>query len=354
MDAVCFHKKEDFYECRNEIFETRRKSSSQHYYLGSRETGKEEVSMPAEVETMFSARVKPWHGIGTVVEECPNSQEAIRLAGLDWNVEQKDVYTDNWNRICGYKANVRDCDQSVLGVVSDRYQVVQNEEAFAFTDELLGQGVRYETAGSLQGGRRTFILARLPQRFIIAGDEITPYFVIMNSHDGSCSVKAAMTPVRVVYQNTLNLAFRTAKRTWTAKHTSSIMDRMDDARMTLQFAERYMGELGKSIDGLAQKRLSDKKVMEYMSEFFPVTEDMTAAQKKNSLTLLNDMKARYFDAPDLQGMGKNGYRFVNAVSDFATHAEPIRRTKNYRENLFLKTVEGNPMIDRAYQMVCAS
>lgn len=310
--------------------------------------------MAAEVETMFSARVKPWHGIGTVVEECPNSKEALGLAGLDWQVEQKDIYTIEGTLIFGYKANVRDTDQRVLGVVSDRYQVVQNEEAFAFTDELLGGGVRYETAGALQGGRRTFMLAKLPQRFIIAGDEITPYFVIMNSHDAGSSIKAAMTPVRVVCQNTLNLAFRTAKRTWMTKHTSNIMERIDDARTTLQFAEQYMKELGKGVDELARKRMTDKKVMEYMSEFFPVTADMTAAQRKNNLSLLRDMKARYFDAPDLQDMGKNGYRFVNAVSDFATHAEPIRKTKNYKENLFLKTVEGNPMIDRAYQMACAA
>lgn len=310
--------------------------------------------MPADVETMFSVRVKPWHGIGTVVEECPNSEEALRLAGLDWKVEQKDVCTSDGVLVSGYKANVRDFDQSVLGIVSDRYQVVQNEEAFAFTDELLGGGVRYETAGALQGGRRTFLLARLPQRFIIAGDEVEPYFVIMNSHDGSCSIKAAMTPVRVVCQNTLNLAFRTAKRTWMTKHTSNILDRIDDARTTLQFAEQYMKELGKGVDELARRRLTDKKAMEYMSEFFPVTADMTAAQRKNSLALLGDMKARYFDAPDLRDMGKNGYRFVNAVSDFATHAEPIRKTRNYRENLFLKTVEGNPLIDKAYQMACAA
>ena len=186
--------------------------------------------MSANVETMFSVRVKPWHGIGTIVEECPNSIEAIQLAGLDWKVEQRDVCTDNGFPISGYKVNIRDSDQSILGVVRDRYQVVQNEEAFAFTDELLGEGVRYETAGSLQNGKRTFILARLPQRFIIAGDEITPYFVIMNSHDASCSIKAAMTPVRVVCQNTLNLAFRTAKRTWMTKHTSNIMERMKRKR----------------------------------------------------------------------------------------------------------------------------
>ena len=66
------------------------------------------------------------------------------------------------------------------------------------------------------------------------------------------------------------------------------------------------------------------------------------------------MKQRYWDAPDLSHIGMNGYRFINAVSDFATHAEPIRRTKNYNENLFLRTVEGNPMIDRAYQMVLSA
>ena len=78
---------------------------------------------------------------------------------------------------------------------------------------------------------------------------------------------------------------------------------------------------------------------------------MPEAQRKNNMKLLNDMKMRYFDAPDLSHVGKNGYRFVNAISDFATHAEPIRKTKNYKENLFQKTIEGNPLIDKAYKMV---
>lgn len=310
--------------------------------------------MAANVETMFSVREKPWHGLGVVVENAPSSKDAIMLAGLEWKVLQKEIYAEDNILIHGYKANVRDTDQKVLGVVSERYQVVQNEDAFAFTDELLGAGIRYETAGSLQDGKKTFILARLPQRFIIAGDEIAPYFVIMNSHDGSSAVKAAMTPVRVVCQNTLNLAFRNAKRVWMTKHTANIMHRIDDARETLEFAENYMAELGKGIDQLVHKKISDKKVMEYMTEFFPATEDMSIAQKKNNIKLLNDMKSRYFDAPDLIGMGNNAYRFVNAVSDFATHAEPIRKTKNYKENLFLRTVEGNPLVDKAYQMMLSA
>ena len=90
-----------------------------------------------------------------------------------------------------------------------------------------------------------------------------------------------------------------------------------------------------------------------MQEFFPITEDMTDLQKRNNQRLLDDLKTRYWEAPDLRDIGNNGYRFINAVSDFATHAKPIRKTKNSKENLFLRTVEGNPMIDKAYKMVLA-
>ena len=97
------------------------------------------------------------------------------LAGLDWKVVQKPIVTEDGLPVNGFKANIRDRDSQVLGVVTNRYKVVQNEDAFAFTDKLLGEGVTYETAGSLQDGRRTWILAKLPQRYIISGDEITPY-----------------------------------------------------------------------------------------------------------------------------------------------------------------------------------
>ena len=191
----------------------------------------------------------------------------------------------------------------------------------------------------------------MPHRYIIAGDEIAPYLVVMNSHDGSSGIKVAMTPIRVVCQNTLNLALNSAKRIWTTKHTENVMSRVHEARETLLLAETYMGELGRGIDTLSKIKLTDKKVMEFMAEFFSVTADLPEVQRKNNLRMLDNMKARYWDAPDLSHVGKNGYRFVNAVSDFATHADPIRRTKNYEENLFLRTIEGNPMIDKAYKMV---
>lgn len=174
--------------------------------------------MSANVETMFYTREKPWHGLGTMVMEAPTSAAALELAGLKWQVIQKPLATEDGISVPGFKANLRETDNQVLGVVTNRYKVVQNEDAFAFTDDLLGEGVTYETAGSLQNGRRIWILAKLPQRYIISGDEITPYLVFMNSHDGTGALKAAMTPVRVVCQNTLNLALSTAKRSWSTNH----------------------------------------------------------------------------------------------------------------------------------------
>lgn len=310
--------------------------------------------MAANVETMFYTRQKPWHGLGTMVMEAPDSKTALSLAGLNWSVLQKKLTTEDGFPVRGFKANMRDLDNQVLGVVTDRYKVVQNEEAFAFTDELLGEGVRYETAGSLQNGRRTWILAKLPQRYIISGDEITPYLVFMNSHDGTGAIKAAMTPIRVVCQNTLNLALSTAKRSWSTNHVGDIKGKMEDARYTLLYADRYMAELGKAIDSLNRIKLSDRQVYEYIDSLFPLMENPSEQQKKNLLRMKEDVKIRYFEAPDLKDVGKNAYRFVNAVSDFATHAKPLKERTNYRENLFAKTIDGNAMIDRAYQLVKAA
>ena len=126
--------------------------------------------MPANVETMFSVRETPWHGLGRIIMDAPASREALELAGLDWQVESRNIYSGTGAMIPGYRADVRSTDDAVLGVVSDRYRIVQNEEAFQFTDDLLGEGVTYETAGSLQGGKKVWMLARLPRKYLIAGD----------------------------------------------------------------------------------------------------------------------------------------------------------------------------------------
>lgn len=311
--------------------------------------------MSAEVETMFfTGREKPWHGLGTMVENAPDSREALIAAGLDWTVIQKPVFTQDGVLIKGYYANVRDYDGSVLGVVTNRYKVVQNRDAFSFTDELLGDGVRYETAGSLMGGKKTWILARLPEKYIIQGEQIMPYLVFSNTHDGSGAIKIAMTPIRVVCNNTLNLALANASRVWSIHHTGDTVAKLEDAKETIYRANEYMAELGKTFDVLSRKKVTDATMKEYVEMLLPIADDASQTTEKNVLKQREDIVLRYKYAPDLKDVPKSGYRLVNAVSDFATHAKPLRETKNYQENLFIKTMDGNPIIDKACKLLMAA
>lgn len=310
--------------------------------------------MAANVESMFYTREKPWHGLGTKVDEAPTSADALSLAGLDWKVVQENIFTGAGDIVPGYKVNIRDSDRRVLGVVSDRYKIIQNREAFAFTDTLLGKGVCYETAGSLQDGRRVWLLARLPREYIIAGERISPYLVFSNSHDGSGAVRVALTPIRVVCNNTLNLALDTASRSWSMVHTGNIEDKIQEAKDTLFMAEQYMDNLGIEFEQLRRQKVTDAQVKEYIELLLPMEKNPTPIQSKNIIKLRKDMEQRYYDAPDLWEVGNNAYRFLNAVSDFATHGNPLRRTANYNENLFARTIDGNPLIDKAYQLVKAA
>ncbi len=222
--------------------------------------------MAANIDSMFYVRKTPWHGLGVSVEESVNSEEALRISGLDWKVKQQEIMTLDLKEIKGYRANIREDNGAVLGVVTDRYKVVQNEEAFAFTDLLISNGVTYETAGSLSEGKRTWMLAKLPDSYTLADEKVEPYIVFSNSHDGSGAIKAAMTPIRVVCQNTLNLALKDAKRIWTTNHTGDIKQKLEEARSTLLMAGQYMGALSREVDELSLIRLRDNKVMQYIDE----------------------------------------------------------------------------------------
>ena len=183
---------------------------------------------------------------------------------------------------------------------------------------------------------------------------MTRHIVVVKSHGVKCGIRVAMALIGVVGRNTLKLALSTTKRSWSTKHTVDIAGKVDECRNTLLYAERDMSELGKAIDHMKRLRLSERQVMEYIDALFPLYDNPTPQQQKNLNRMKEDMKTRYFDAPDLKHVGKNGYRFINAVSDFATHARPLRESANHTENPFAKTVEGNALIDRAFAMLQAA
>jgi len=313
--------------------------------------------MPAAVESLFYTKITerdvPWHGLGIAVPESPTSEDAIRLAGLDWRVESQPMYLGNGTLIPDAYANVRSSDNKVLGIVGNRYKIVQNTDAFAFTDALLGEGVKYETAGSLCDGKVIWMLAKLPQKYEVLGDEVTPYVVFTNTHDGSGSVKVAMTPVRVVCQNTLNAGLRQAKRTWTARHTGNINDKMNDAMDTLKLADEYMKATQEVFEDLYKVKTTDAQVVQLVNNIVPIKADMTDRQASNVLALRSDIMARYNFAPDLKDREKTGARLIQAIADTTSHMDPLRKTKNYAENHFKDTINGNDLLDTAIATVLA-
>ena len=311
--------------------------------------------MPALVENMFYVRETPWHGLGVKVLEAPTSRDAIVAAGLDWTVSQCEMTLAGTDIVVpDAYANVRSSDNAVLGVVGNRYTIVQNEDAFSFTDSLIGEGCVYETAGSLRGGKQIWLLARLPENIQIAGDEILPYLCFTNTHDGSGAVKVCATPVRVVCNNTLNLALRSAKRTWSARHTGDMESKMAEASETLQLANDYYAKLKSDSEALALKKFDTDTLIKVIDALLPTPEELTGRKRENIVAVKNDIFYRYTCAPDLKDMEQSALRFIHAVADTATHMEPRRRTANYQENLFISTVNGGDLLDKAYDIVLAA
>ena len=300
--------------------------------------------MAALVESMVYTREKPWHGLGTKVEEAPTSVDALRLAGLDWTVEQKNIQLCGGSKVPGYKANVRSTDGKVLGVVSDRYRIVQNADAFEFTDSIIGGDVRYETAGSLNGGKKIWLLAKLPETEI-AGDKTEPYLCFSNTHDGSGAVRVCMTPIRVVCNNTLNLALDSAKRAWSVRHTGSLQNKMHEARACLRMANQYMGALAEKADRMANTAITRDQLNSILDELFPVDEHTTEREKQNIKKLRDEYTVCYF-APDLVKFRDTAWGAYNAMSDMITHNAPLRKTENYRENNWGRLMDGHVMMDK--------
>lgn len=307
--------------------------------------------MSAEVETMVYVREKPWHGLGVRVEEAMTSEEAIEKAGLNWSIVGKPVFDENGKPIKGYVANTRDTDGSVMGIVSGRYSVVQNAEAFAFTDALIGEGIRYETAGSLRSGKRIWLLGKMPERYIL-GDKVEPYICFTNTHDGTGAVRACMTPIRVVCNNTLNLALKDAARSWSTPHRGDIKTRLEEARQTLQLAEQYMIALDEAADRLANEKMDMGQVDAALDKMFAVDNDATARQKKTA----NEAKEQIIVCmlrPDIKQFLGTKWGFINAVSDYVGHGDPARHTKNYAENRWGQIINGHKLLDMATSLASA-
>lgn len=296
-------------------------------------------------------RLAPWDGVGMNVHGAFSSKEVMQRAGLDWTVSSRKLYLSDGSPVPGVKANVRSTDNKVLGIVGPDYKIVQNAEAFSFMDQVLGEGVTYETAGALKGGRRVWVLAHIPGEYRFVEDKADPYILFSTTHNGSGAIKVCLTPIRVVCMNTLNLAIKTATRSWSIVHKGLMDQKIANAKNTLIASKEYMGALCDEMVNLNEIKLTDTQVYDYVKKLIPMPLDPSEVTRRNVSSKRTELMDRYELAPDLAHVDRSAYRFVNAVSDFATHSTPLRARSNYRDTRLLSILDGNTLIDTSYQMM---
>lgn len=298
-----------------------------------------------EYDWMLSVKERPWHGIGSVIEDAPTSEDAIKMAKLDWKVKQYAIKA-NGITLDNYFANIRTDVNIPLGVVKGRYKIVQNIEAFDFVDGIVGNDeieCRYETAGSLFNGKRIFLLVKLPNKELL-GDDVENYLFFTNSHDGTSSLMAGISNVRVVCNNTLQMAIKGAKRTWSCRHTMNITEKKQQAKESLGLAVKYMDSMNDMAEKLYQIKIDEET-------FFRNLFDKSNMAEKNKEEMVERIHLIYNEKDDLQNFKGTGWGMYNAIADYVSNTVPLRMTKTYNENKLVGFFDGNKLLETAQDLL---
>ena len=223
--------------------------------------------MAANVENMFSVREIPWHGMGIILEDYPTWQDAIVYSGLNSEVEKVNavqLMSDGTIRTLENDYEIRRVTDGMhYGFVKGTYVPFQNQELFDFAEAMTGEGAKIETAGSLCDGRIVWLCAKT-EGTVFAEEFIDDYYLLTNTHGGGGAIRAAISPVRTVCQNTLNAALHNAKRSWAYKHTTNVQSRVDEAIQTLKNGNKYMEALGKEISDMKLAKISEEKAKQVL------------------------------------------------------------------------------------------
>ena len=261
------------------------------------------------VASFASLREPAWHGLGTVFDTEKNTAEMLSAANLNnWNVRLEDMPIPSHlssDKEYQYVVRTNPTDKTqtdILGVVGERYHVLQNEDLFSFGDNILDGGGRWETAGSLKGGRQVFGSLALERETVLdpngVADVVKTYLLINTSHDGSIAIQASITPVRVVCANTLNVALNRTKKkdgvkqSFKIRHTQTANGKVQIARQTLGLANAYMDEFDKMAHAMIAKEISAKDFNDIILAAYPKPDkDTKGAVKKweNKVDVINDI-----------------------------------------------------------------
>lgn len=311
------------------------------------------------VEAMY-ANDPAWHGLGSVFDPsgktAPNSKQAMQAAHLDWTVEKQEIFLPDGSRAGEFFATVRtdrlgtkERHEATLGIVTKKYKILQNSEAFAFLDSLVMDGImRYESAFAMRAGRQVCLVARMPTVDDYSeNDKGLRYVMLRTSHDASCEIEMLPTAVRVVCANTVRLALREGQRyTVTVRHTGDMDEKMKQARKYLSQFNEDFSAYSEAARLLIDTKYSKQVAKDYIEELFPTpdkkaSERMKTGHKKKVEAV---RKAFRHESNKIDGMAGTFWGLFNAVTFAVDHDKVFNRRRGSdrrkAENRFDSQIDG--------------
>lgn len=296
---------------------------------------------------MFSGEgLTPWHGLGTIIDGLATAEDALKLAGLDWEVEMRQLYQPISDEevvpVPDRFSTTRVTDNKSLGIVSADYKVFQNRESFHFLNNITDTGsgdAVFSTAGSLFGGARTFLTLRIGNSFKVAGDDAHDlYLMATNSHDGTQAFTVSVTPIRAVCNNTVTLGLKEAKTKWTIRHKMSLEGQAQNARDILKMSFAYEDAFQKMVDEMLEIEVQK-------DQFFKIVDKLIPASPRQHDKSVEEIMDIWENEPTVT-MGdrdNNAWEAFNALTFWTDHKE--YRTPESRFNSVIGTGTGQGLAE---------
>lgn len=317
-------------------------------------------------QTAFvSAREDAWHKLGTVLPSAFTAEEALTVGHLaNWNVRKQPLFThldDGTSlRVPDRFSVVRDNpfvegQVDVLGpCVSGLYQVVQNEEMTGMLDALVEQAeASYETAGSIDGGKRVFVTMKLPGHLKIGGvDQVDMYLAAMTSHDGSTATTLMVTPVRIVCQNTMNLAYQQRKSEFRIRHTTNASKRVvQQAREALDFTYDYLDGFQEEANQLINTTMTQMQFEEIVTKAFGAPEGAPSSTRTRAENRIDQMVQLFADSYTHEGVRDTAWAGLNALTEWSDHFSPVRGSADPEYSRAVRAVTDTNFKNKARQLI---
>lgn len=320
--------------------------------------------MPDEVETVFLARDPAWHRKGVVVPSEVSSGEAIRLAQLDWEVEERPLVTprldwEDFDEVPTHKLLMRSTDGVQLGVVGKAFVPVQNAVAFEFLDTILDSGeAMIHTAGSLRNGKRVWVQAKLAKSYLIGddpGEQLDPFILVVNAHDGTMAFTVCNTSVRAVCANTVAAGLRRAVRTFRVRHTDGLSGKVQEARRTLKLAVGYHDLMAQMANELITETWSEEQAQKRLLDCIDVPEfdGRNHQQVRNAKHRQEVLASEWKMVPDLQNIRLTSWGILQAVCRFEDWTRFDMTTREVSDDRRFERIliEGSQVKHRCLQII---